>query len=59
MRCLQVSTQGQGQSSININVFTVIFTAHFSNTRFAGPQPFWMLSIFFFCWLGVLGIMVY
>ena len=33
--CLQVSTRGQGQRSININVFTVILTTRFSNTRFA------------------------
>ena len=32
---LQVSTRGQGQRSININVFTVILTTRFSNTRFA------------------------
>ena len=33
--CLQVSTWGQDQRSININVFTVILTTRFSNTRFA------------------------
>ena len=51
--CLQVSTQGQGQRSININVFTVILTTHFSNTRFAddhfGRCPYFLhFGIHFF-----------
>ena len=47
--CLQVSTRGQGQRSININVFTVILTTRFSNTRFAddhfGLCPYFLLFV--------------
>ena len=47
MSTLQVSTRGQGQRSININVFTVILTTRFSNTRFAddhfGLCPYFFL----------------
>ena len=46
-------TQGQGQRSININVFTVILTTHFSNTRFPddhfGLCPWIFFIIILFC----------
>ena len=49
--CLQVSTRGQGQRSININVFTVILTTRFSNTRFADDH-FGLCPFFFFFFFG-------
>ena len=49
-KCMsKVSTQGQGQKSININVFTVILTTSFSNTCFAddhfGRCPYFYIFV--------------
>ena len=46
--CLQVSTRGQGQRSININVFTVILTTRLSNTTRFADDHFGLCPFFFF-----------